>query len=62
VLKPTATYDRLGAFVPEGHAKMTDEHGSVVWKRFALSDDFRDGFIDSVQVLTSDRRASPAAH
>ena len=34
----------------EGHAKMTDEHGDVVYgSRFELSDNFRDGFIDSVQ-------------
>jgi LPS-assembly protein len=40
----------------EGHAKMTDEHGDVVYgSRFELSDSFRDGFIDSVQVLTSDK-------
>jgi LPS-assembly protein len=40
----------------EGHAKMTDEHGDVVYgSRFELSDDFRDGFIDSVQVLTTDK-------
>src|SRR5580698_2635112 len=40
----------------EGHAKMTDEHGDIVYgSRFALSDDFRDGFIDSVQVLTTDK-------
>ena len=40
----------------EGHAKMTDEHGDVVYgDRFELSDNFRDGFIDSVQVLTSDK-------
>ena len=40
----------------EGHAKMTDEHGDVVYgSRFELSDNFRDGFIDSVQVLTSDK-------
>ena len=35
---------------------MTDEHGDVVYgSRFELSDNFRDGFIDSVQVLTSDK-------
>src|SRR5580704_12419257 len=47
------TYDRASKRVyAEGHAKMTDEHGNVVYgSRFALSDDFRDGFIDSVQVL-----------
>ena len=32
---------------------MTDEHGNVVYgTRFELTDNFRDGFIDSVQVLT----------
>ena len=48
----------------EGHAKMTDEHGDVVYgSRFELSDNFRDGFIESVQVLTSDktRFSSPRA-
>ena len=51
------TYDRATKRVyAEGHAKMTDEHGNVVYgSRFALSDDFRDGFIDSVQVLTNDK-------
>jgi LPS-assembly protein len=40
----------------EGHAKMTDEHGNIIYgTRFELSDDFRDGFIDSVQALTSDK-------
>jgi LPS-assembly protein len=50
-------YDRASKRVyADGHAKMTDEHGNVVYgTRFALSDDFRDGFIDSVQVLTSDK-------
>ncbi len=51
------TYDRATKRVyAEGHAKMTDEHGNIVYgSRFALSDDFRDGFIDSVQVLTNDK-------
>ena len=51
------TYDRATKRVyAEGHAKMTDEHGNIVYgSRFALSDDFRDGFIDSVQVLTTDK-------
>jgi LPS-assembly protein len=50
-------YDRATKRVyAEGHAKMTDEHGNIVYgSRFALSDDFRDGFIDSVQVLTADK-------
>ena len=48
----------------EGHAKMTDEHGDVInGTRFELSENFRDGFIDSVQALTSDktRFTSPRA-
>ena len=50
-------YDRNTKRVyAEGHAKMTDEHGDVIYgSRFELSDDFREGFIDSVQVLTSDK-------
>ena len=50
-------YERAAKRVyAEGHAKMTDEHGDVVYgTRFELSDDFRDGFIDSVQALTSDK-------
>jgi LPS-assembly protein len=50
-------YDRVSKRVyAEGHAKMTDEHGNVIYgTRFELSDDFRDGFIDSVQVLTNDK-------
>ena len=40
----------------EGHAKMTDEHGDIIYgTRFELSENFRDGFIDSVQALTSDK-------
>ena len=40
----------------EGHAKMIDEHGDVVYgSRFELSDSFREGFIDSVQILTADK-------
>ncbi len=51
------TYNRATKRVyAEGHAKMTDEHGDVVYgSRFELSDNFREGFIDSVQVLTSDK-------
>ena len=50
-------YDRNTKRVyAEGHAKMTDEHGDVMYgSRFQLSDDFREGFIDSVQILTSDK-------
>jgi LPS-assembly protein len=51
------TYDRNTKRVyAEGHAKMTDEHGDIVYgTRFDLSDNFRDGFIDSVQLLTTDK-------
>jgi LPS-assembly protein len=50
-------YDRASKRVyAEGHAKMTDEHGNVVYgTRFALSDDFANGFMESVQVLTTDK-------
>ena len=39
-------YERASKRVyAEGHAKMTDEHGDVIYgSRFELSDDFRDGF------------------
>ena len=50
-------YERTSKRVyAEGHAKMTDEHGNVMYgTQFDLSDDFRDGFIDSVQALTTDK-------
>ena len=58
-------YDRASKRVyAEGHAKMTDEHGNVVYgSRFALDDDFANGFMESVQVLTADktRFSSPRA-
>jgi LPS-assembly protein len=58
-------YDRANKRVfAEGHTKLTDEHGDVTYaKRFELTDNFRDGFIDSLQVLTSDktRFSSPRA-
>ncbi|HYC25201.1 MAG TPA: LPS assembly protein LptD, partial [Roseiarcus sp.] len=51
------TYDRNTKRVyAEGHAKLTDERGNVTYAtRFDLTDDFRDGFIESVQGLTTDR-------
>ena len=51
------TYDRNTKRVyAEGHAKLTDEHGNVTYgTRFDLTDDFRDGFIESVQGLTTDK-------
>jgi LPS-assembly protein len=50
-------YERASKRVyAEGHAKMTDEHGDIIYgSRFELSDDFREGFIDSVQALTADK-------
>jgi len=40
----------------EGHVKLTDERGDVIYAtRFELTDDFRDGFIDTAQVLSTDR-------
>jgi LPS-assembly protein len=50
-------YDRNTKRVyAEGHAKFTDEHGDVTYgSRFALTDNFRDGFIDSVQTLTKEK-------
>ena len=50
-------YDRASKRVyADGHAKMTDEHGNIVYgTRFALSDNFANGFMDSVQVLTADK-------
>ncbi len=51
------TYNRKSKRVyAEGHAKMTDEHGDIIYgTRFELSENFRDGFIDSVQALTADK-------
>jgi LPS-assembly protein len=46
------TYDRrTGRVYAEGNARLTEANGSVVTgSRFELSDDFRAGFIDSLQV------------
>jgi LPS-assembly protein len=50
-------YDRKTKRVyAEGHVKFTDEKGDVTYgSRFDLTDDFRDGFIDSVQIVSADR-------
>ena len=59
------TYDRNTKRVyAEGHAKLTDERGDVTYgSKFDLTDDFRDGFIDSVQTISTDktRFTSPRA-
>jgi LPS-assembly protein len=58
-------YDRNTKRVyAEGHAKMTDEKGDVSYgARFDLTDDFRNGFIESVQTVATDktRFTSPRA-
>jgi LPS-assembly protein len=59
------TYDRNTKRVfAEGHAKLTDERGDVTYgSKFDLTDNFRDGFIESVQTINSDktRFTSPRA-
>jgi LPS-assembly protein len=59
------TYDRNTKRVyAEGHAKLTDERGDVSYgTRFDLTDNFRDGFIESVQTIATDktRFTSPRA-
>ena len=50
-------YDRKTKRVfAEGRVKFTDEKGDITYgQRFDLTDDFRDGFIESVQVVGADR-------
>lgn len=46
----------------EGRAKMTERDGTVAYsERFELTDDFRDGFIDSLRTETSDKTYFSAA-
>ncbi|MCI0599629.1 MAG: hypothetical protein L0Y60_08920, partial [Beijerinckiaceae bacterium] len=47
-------YDRnSGRVYAEGHAKLTDSDGTVLYgERFELTDDFRDGFIESLRADT----------
>jgi LPS-assembly protein len=58
-------YDRTNDRVfAEGNAKLTEPDGSVAFgDRFELTGDFKDGFIDSLRVLTADkaRFSSPRA-
>jgi LPS-assembly protein len=51
------TYDRKTKRVyAEGNAKLTDSSGQVAYgDRFDLTDDFRDGFIDSLRIETTDK-------
>jgi LPS-assembly protein len=50
-------YDRNAKRVyAEGHAKMTDERGDVTYgSKFDLTDNFADGFIDSVKTISVDK-------
>jgi len=50
-------YDRKsGRVYAEGHAKLTETDGTVLHaERFDLTDDFRDGFIESLRVETAER-------
>lgn len=45
-----------GRVYAEGHARLTEENGTVLHaERFDLTDDFRDGFIESLRVDTADQ-------
>lgn len=59
------TYDRNTSRVyAEGNAKLTEADGQVAYgDKFELTDDFKDGFIDSLRVVTIDmtRFAAPRA-
>lgn len=50
-------YDRASKRVyAEGNAKLTDETGGVTYaKRFELTDDFKDGFVDGLSAVTADK-------
>ena len=58
-------YDRQGKrVVATGNARITESNGTVITgDRFNLTDDFRDGFIDSLRVVNPDktRFTSPRA-
>lgn len=46
----------------EGNAKLTERDGSVAYsERFELSDDFRDGFVDSLRTVSADNTRFNAA-
>lgn len=50
-------YDRVTNRVhAEGNAKLTDENGNITYAdRFELTDNFRDGFVDSLTLVTADK-------
>jgi LPS-assembly protein len=57
------TYDRETKRVyAEGNAKLVETNGNTVYSdRFELTDDFRDGFIDSLRVVSPDKQRISAA-
>jgi LPS-assembly protein len=57
------TYDRNTKRVyAEGNAKLVEANGNTIYsERFELTDDFRDGFIDSLRVVSPDKQRISAA-
>jgi LPS-assembly protein len=53
----TVTYDRASKrVIATGNARITESNGTVITgDRFNLTDDFRDGFIDSLRVVNPDK-------
>lgn len=52
-----------GRVYAEGHARLTERNGTVLHaERFDLTDDFRDGFIESLRVDTADKTNFSAPH
>ncbi|MCA0401483.1 MAG: LPS-assembly protein LptD [Proteobacteria bacterium] len=57
------TYDRANKRVfAEGNARLTEADGTKTWgDRFELTDDFKDGFIDSLRIETTTKNRISAA-
>jgi LPS-assembly protein len=57
------TYDRNTKRVyAEGNAKLVEANGNTIYSdRFELTDDFKDGFIDSLRVVSPDKQRITAA-
>jgi LPS-assembly protein len=57
------TYDRKTKRVyAEGNARIVETNGQIIYsERFELTDDFKDGFIDSLRVVMPDRQRISAA-
>ncbi|NDA47127.1 MAG: LPS-assembly protein LptD [Alphaproteobacteria bacterium] len=53
----TVSYDRrTNRVTAQGHAKMTEKDGTTAYaERFELSDDFKNGFIDSLKADSADK-------